>query len=107
LTTPAPAADTVTVTTDKSSYAVGDPITVTVEYTDPANPGTALTVTATVTNGDGSTSTGTVAVTVGGTPAQPLPVAVSDSFGTAYTQQSSEAGTAVFAGTVPAVPASA
>jgi hypothetical protein len=104
LTTPAPA---VTVTTDKASYAVGDPIQVTVEYADPANPGTTLTVTATVTNTDGTTATGTAAVQVGAVAAQPLPVAVTDSFGGAYTQQSNEAGTAVFTGTVGTPPAGA
>lgn len=107
MTTPAqPAAPTVT--TDKASYAPGDAITVTVEYTDPANPGTTLTITATVTNSDGTTSTGTASVQVGGSPANPLPVSVTDSFGDSYTQVSNEAGTAVFSGTVgtpPAAPA--
>jgi acyl dehydratase len=104
LTTPAAA---VTVSTDKPSYNVGDPITVTVEYADPSNPGTTLTVTATVTNADGSTSTGTVDVSVGATAAGPLQVAVTDSFGGTYTQQSNDPGTAVFTGTVSAVPAGA
>jgi flagellar basal body L-ring protein FlgH len=104
LTTPAAP---VTVSTDKTAYNVGDPITVTVEYADPANPGSTLTVTATVTNADGSTATGTVDVNVGGAPAQPLQVAVTDSFGGSYTQQSNDPGTAVFTGTVSAVPAGA
>jgi acyl dehydratase len=102
-----PAAPAVTVSTDKTSYNSGDPITVTVEYADPAKPGTTLTVTATVTNADGTTSTGTVDVTVGGSPATPLQVAVTDSFGGTYTQQSNDPGTAVFTGTVGAVPAGA
>jgi acyl dehydratase len=107
LTTPTPPAAPV-VTTDKANYAPGDPITVTVEYTDPANPGTTLTVTATVTNSDGSTSTGTAQVQVGAGPANPLPVSVTDSFGDTFTQTSNQAGTAVFTGTVgtpPAAPA--
>lgn len=110
MTTPAPTpapADTVTVTTDKTSYNSGDPIQVTVEYTDPANPGTTLTVTATVTNSDGSTSTGTAEVQVGAVAAVPLAVAVTDSFGDTYTQQSNEAGTAVFTATVGTPPAGA
>jgi len=98
LTTPDPSAPVVT--TDKASYQPGDPITVTVEYTDPANPGTTLTITAVVTNGDGSTSTGTASVQVGAAPANPLPVSVTDSFGDSYVQASNEAGTAVFTSTV-------
>jgi hypothetical protein len=95
------------ITTDKSSYNPGDPITVTVEYTDPDNPGVTLTLTATVTNPDGSTASGTSQVQVGATPANPLPVSVTDSFGDAYTQSSNQAGTAVFSGTVGTPPASA
>jgi hypothetical protein len=104
LTTPASPAAPV-VTTDKASYNPGDPITVTVEYTDPANPGTTLVISASVTNPDGSTSAGSVSVQVGGSPANPLPVSVTDSFGDAYVQVSNEAGTAVFSSTVGTPPA--
>lgn len=102
-----PATPTVTVSADQASYAVGDPITVTVDYTDPGNPGTTLTVTATVTNSDGTTSTGDVSVQVGATAAVALPVAVTDSFGDAFTQSSNVPGTAVFTSTVGAIPAGA
>jgi hypothetical protein len=102
-----PVTPTVTVSADQASYAVGDPITVTVDYTDPGNPGTTLTVTATVTNSDGTTSTGDVSVQVGSTPAVALPVAVTDSFGDVYTQSSNVPGTAVFTSTVGAIPAGA
>jgi hypothetical protein len=104
LTTPTPPAAPV-VTTDKASYSSGDPITVTVEYTDPANPGTTLTITAVVTNPDGTTATGTASVQVGAAPANPLPVSVTDSFGDTYTQTSNDAGTAVFTSTVGTPPA--
>lgn len=97
----------VTVTTDKAAYNVGDPIQVTVEYADPANPGTTLTVTATISLPDGTSATGTADVTVGAAPAQPLPVAVSDSFGGTYNQVSSDPGVAVFTGTIVAPPAGA
>lgn len=107
MTTPAAPSGTVTVSTDKQSYAPGDPIQVTVEYTDPDNPGTTLTVTAVVTNPDGSTAQGTASVQVGATPAAPLNVSVSDSFGGTYTQQSNDPGTAVFTGTVGTPPAGA
>jgi len=95
----------VVVTTDQANYNPGDPITVTVEYPDPDNPGTTLTVTAQVTSPDGSAATGSVDVTVGGTPAAPLPVAVSDTFGDPFTQTQNEPGTAVFTGTVGTPPA--
>ena len=108
MTTPAgPTATTPVVTTDKANYAPGDPITVTVEYTDPANPGTTVTITATVSNSDGTTATGTAQVQVGGAPANPLPVSVTDSLGDSYTQTSNQAGTAVFSGTIGTPPASA
>ena len=100
-----PAAPAVTVSTDKTSYSAGDPITVTVEYADPSNPGQTLTITATLTGPDGTTATGTASVTVGAVAAQPLQVTVTDSAGGTYTQQSSEPGTAVFTGTVTAPPA--
>ncbi len=104
MTTPTPPA--VTVSTDKANYNVGDPIQVTVEYSDPANPGTTLTVTATVTTPSGPV-TGSASATVGAAPAQPFPVAVSDSFGGSYVQQSNDPGTAVFTGTVATPPAGA
>jgi hypothetical protein len=102
-----PVTPTVTVSADQASYAVGDPITVTVDYTDPGDPGTTLTVTATVTNSDGTTSTGDVSVQVGSAPAVALPVAVTDSFGDVYAQSSNVPGTAVFTSTVGAIPAGA
>lgn len=112
MTTPVPTptpvpVSAVTVTADKAAYNAGDPIQVTVEYPDPSNPGKTLTVTATVTNLDGTTATGTAQVQVGGTPAQPLQVALSDSFGGTYVQASNEGGTAVFTGKVNTPPAGA
>jgi hypothetical protein len=102
LTTPASG---VTVTLDKTDYAVGDPIQVTVEYPDPSNPGTTLTVTATVTAADGTTATGTASANVGAAAAAPLQVDVTDSFGGTYTQVSNDPGTAVLTGTVGTPPA--
>jgi hypothetical protein len=105
LTTPVPTPSPVTVSTDKAAYNPGDPIQVTVEYLDPSNPGTVLTVSATVTNPDGTTAAGTTQVTVGAVPANALQVAVTDSLGDTFTQQSSVPGTAVFTGIVGTPPA--
>lgn len=109
MTTPTPPAPPV-VTADKATYNPGDPITVTVEYTDPANPGTTVTVTAVVTQTDGTTSTGTATVSVGAKPANPLPVSVTGTFpngstAVSFTQVSNVPGTAVFSGTVGTPPA--
>ena len=101
MTTPAP----VTVTTDKSVYAVGDPITVTVEYPGSADGTTTLTVTAAVTQADGTVVDATANVQVATSAPQTLGVGVTDSFGDAYSQISNEAGTAVFSSTVGAPPA--
>lgn len=95
MTTPAPG---VTVSADKTTYNVGDPITVTVEYPDAGSAGTTLTVTAVVTNSDGTTATGTAEVQVGAVAAVALPVSVTDSESNVYTQQSNEPGTAIFTG---------
>lgn len=97
MSTPAPA---VIVATDKPAYNHGDPISVTVEYADPANPGVTVTLTAVVTAPGGATDQGTATIQVGGTPAQPFQVSVSDSDGNTYTQLSSAPGTAVFTGTL-------
>jgi hypothetical protein len=95
----------VTVSADKSVYAVGDPITVTVEYPGSADGTATLTITAAVTNADGSVVDGTVDVQVATSTPQTLGVAVTDSFGDLYAQVSNDAGTAVFSSTVGAPPA--
>lgn len=104
MTTPAPA---VVVSTDQASYSPGDPITVTVEYPDGGDPGVQLTVSATVANADGSTASGEATAQVGASPGEALNVEVTDSLGDAYTQVSSDPGTAVFTGTVGQPPAGA
>ncbi len=102
MTTPA---QSVTVTADKASYAVGDPITVTVEYPDLGDPGTTLTITGAVTAADGSVSSSTTTVQVGAQAPEALPVEVTDSFGDTYAQSSAEPGTAVFTSTIGTPPA--
>lgn len=104
MTTPAPG---VVVSTDKASYATGDPITVTVEYPDGGVAGVELTVTATVTNADGSQVTGTGTAEVGAVAGEVLPVEVTDSFGDVYALVSNDPGTAVLSSTVGTPPAGA
>ena len=110
MTTPASAANpiSVSVATDKQTYNVGEAITVTVTYTDSNVVTKPLTVTVQVgPDAAGNTATGTAEVqVVQGTP-QELAVAVSDSFGNAYTQTAASAGSAVHASTVGNPPAAA
>jgi hypothetical protein len=107
MTTPA-SGPTVSVATDKASYNVNDPITVTVTYADDQTVTDQLTVTVTVTDGSGNTATGTAQAGVTVVSPQPMTAQVSDSFGDTYTEQPNQpVGTAVFTSTVGTPPASA
>jgi len=107
MTTPA-AGPTVSVATDKASYNVGDPITVTATYADDQTVTDQLTVTVTVTDAAGNSATGTTQAGVTVVAPQPMTATVSDSFGDAYTEQPDQpVGTAVFTSTVGTPPASA
>jgi len=53
MTTPAPAAVTLNVATDKPAYNVGDTITVTVTYSDANTTTSTMTITVTGTDGAG------------------------------------------------------
>jgi hypothetical protein len=103
MTTPNPI--TVSVATDQASYNVGEPITVTVTYTDSSTVTETLTVTATVSDSVGNTNTGTASVQVNSGTQVADTVAVTDSFNDVYAQSSSSAGSAVFTSTVGSPPA--
>lgn len=102
----APAAPvTVAVATDKVSYTVGEPIEVTVTYTDSAGKTETLTLSATVTDPLGAQGSATATVSVEVPSTQPASVVVTDSAGSSYTQVSAEPGKSVLSSTVVAPPA--
>lgn len=84
MTTPA-TVPTLTVTTDKASYNVGDVLTLNVAYADAASAAAPLTITVTGTDAAGNTvqSTAQVLVTTTG-PSQNVDVTATDSFGDTY-----------------------
>jgi hypothetical protein len=103
---------TVSVAADKAQYNVGDPLNVTVTYTDSSGtPVTVpLTITADVTDSLGNSASGavTVEVATGQTTTPTMSVSVTDSFGDTYTPGANSNGTADFTsvvGTPPAAPA--
>lgn len=95
---------TVSVTTDKTVYNVGDAIDVSVTYTDSSKVTHSLTVTATVSDAQGNTGTGTATATVEAGQAT-LPVTVTDNFGDVYAEASNSGGAAKHTSTVGPVPA--
>lgn len=96
----------VTLTLDKTSYSVGDPITATVEYSDGSSGQIELTVTATVSDpGSGATGSAQATAQVSTGEQATLPVSAQDSFGGDYSVQSNANGTAVLTGTVVTPPA--
>jgi hypothetical protein len=105
MTTP-PSPITVSVATDKQTYNVGDPIDVTVTYTDSATGAlVTMTVSATVTDSSGNTATGTADVQVNNPTQETFTVEVTDSFGDAYNLTSNANGTALASSTVGSPPA--
>ncbi len=108
MTTPA-TAPTLTLTTDKTSYVVGDTITLTAAYSDvAAGAPVQLTVTATGTDSAGNTVTATTTVPVTAQASQSMEVTATDSFGDAYTLVSNDGkSTAVLTATIGAPPAAA
>lgn len=106
MSTPA-ALPTLVVTTDKSSYNVGDPITVNVAYADAASQATPLTITVTGADAAGNSAQATAQVLVTTTgPSQNVDVSATDSFGDTYTLVSNDGvGAAVLSATVGTPPA--
>jgi hypothetical protein len=106
LTTPTPPA--LTVSTDKTTYNVGDAIIVTVQ-TPAGEQLVELTVTANATDANGNGLTGQTTVQVNqSAPTLLGSAAVTDSFGDAYTAQGPTSGVdqVMFAGVVGTPPAS-
>lgn len=101
MTTPAPALS-LTVTLDKDVYKPGDPITATLDLTQ-LEP---LTVTGSGTDANGVSASGQATASIVSPPAGPVTFGITDSAGTAYTQESADGGEAVMTGTIPGATAS-
>lgn len=98
---------TLNVSTDKTSYNVGDTLTLTVAYADAASAATPLNITVTGTDTDGNVvqATAQVIVTTQG-PSQSVDVQATDSFGDTYTVVSNDGSSqAVLTTTVGTPPA--
>jgi hypothetical protein len=107
MTTPAPAAPTISLSTDKTTYNTGDPLTLTVTYADAQSQPVQLTITATATDAQGNTATGTAVVTVTEQETEAMTVSATDSFNDSYSLVSNDGkGTAVLSTTVGTPPAS-
>jgi hypothetical protein len=108
MTTPAPVTPTLSLATDKATYSVGDPITVTATYSDSTVAPVQLSITASATDPAGNTVNAEVSVTVNTAEQQAMTIGITDSFGDQYTVVSNAAGVAVLSsviGTPPAAPA--
>ena len=104
MTMPTPPSPTLELSTDAATYNVGDTLTLTAVYTDPASAPVTLTISATGTAADGSpvSATTTASCTAA---EQPMQITVTDSFADSYSEVSNEAGTAVFTTVIQAPPA--
>lgn len=108
MTTPAPVTPTLSISADKAVYNVGDPITVTADYSDSSVAPVQMNITASATDAAGNTVNAEISVTVNTAEQQPMTVGISDSFGDVYSIVSNASGVAVLSsviGTPPAAPA--
>jgi len=105
MTTPAPAAPTLSLAADKETYNVGDVLTLTAAYSDSSATPVTLTVTASATDAAGNTVNADISVTVNTTEQQPMTIGASDTFGDQYVVQSNAAGVAVLTTTIGTPPA--
>lgn len=105
MTTPAPVTPTLSITTDKTAYNVGDTITLTAAYSDASVAAVSMRITASATDAAGNTVNAEIDVTVNTQAQQPMQLGVSDSFGGTWSLVSNEGGTAVLTSVIPAPPA--
>lgn len=105
MTTPAPVTPTLTIAADKTSYNVGDLLTLTAKYSDSSVNPVVLTITGSATDQAGNVVNATTTVTVNTQAQQPMTIGVSDSFNDSYVQVSNDAGVAVLTTTIQAPPA--
>lgn len=108
MTTPAPVTPTLSISADKATYAVGDVLTLTADYSDASVNAMTLSITASATDSAGNTVTAETSVTVNTSEQQVMSIGVSDSFSDTYSVVSNAGGIAVLTttiGTPPATPA--
>lgn len=106
MTTPVPSVTpTLSIATDKSTYAVGDTLTLDATYSDASVAPMTLTITASATDAAGNTVTAETTATVNTQTQQPMQIGVSDSFGDSYVVVSNAAGKATLTTTIQAPPA--
>jgi hypothetical protein len=89
MTTPA-AGPTLSVSTDKTQYNVGDTLTLTVAYADAQSQATSLNITVTGTDSDGNAASVQTNVMVVQNQSGPVDVSASDTFGQAYSVVSND-----------------
>lgn len=107
MTTPDANNPTMTLTTDKASYNVGDTLTLTVTYSDSNSVAQDMTITVSGKDTDGNevSATTKVQVITGGTPGS-MEISATDSFGNEYTVNSNDGtSTAVLTTTIGSPPA--
>jgi hypothetical protein len=106
MTTPAQNAPTLTIATDKTTYLVGDTITLTATYADAQAQATPLVITATGTDAQGNTVTATATVSVSVQATENMTVTATDTSQDVYALVSNDGkGTAVLTTTAVAPPA--
>ena len=98
-----PVAPSLTISTDKPSYAPGDTVTLTAAYSDET--GTTFTVNVTADAADSAsppnTATATTSFAVSSAASELMTITVTDDHGDTYAQVSNVPGTAVFTTTAP------
>ena len=93
------AAPTLSLTTDKSVYNVGDTMTVTATYIDEQTVSETLTITGEATDSQGNTVTATTVVTINSQAPEHMDVTVTDNDGRTYALASDNPGVATFTAT--------
>lgn len=100
-----PSQPTLALSTDKATYNVGDPLTLTVDYSDVNVTTTTMTISASFSDSNGNTITGNTTVDVVTSGPEAMDGTATDSFGDTYNELSNDqTSTAVFTTTVGTPP---
>ena len=104
MTTPAPTAPTLTISTDQPVYQTGDTVTLTATYVDSNGVSATVTVNATATDTNTPPNTATASTTFQvGQASEQMTVSVTDTANDVYNEVSASIGQAVFTTTAPSV----